>query len=49
MEAVVVGWLVSGGAADGLCLAAATVAVAAGDDRTELLPDSIAVSTMVRL
>lgn len=46
MEAVVVGWLVSGGAADGVCVAAATVAIAAGDDGTDLLSDSIAASTM---
>lgn len=46
MEAVVVGWLVSGGAVDGVCVAIAAVAVAAGDDGTELLSDSVAVSTM---
>jgi hypothetical protein len=49
MEALVVGWLVSGGAVDGVCVAIAAVAVAADDDGTELLSDPIAVSSVERL
>ena len=49
MEALVVDWLVSGGAVDGVCVAIAAVAVAADDDGTELLSDPIAVSSVERL
>ena len=41
--------MVSGGTADGVCVAVAAVAVAAGNDGTELLSDSIAVSTVERI
>ena len=46
LEASLDGWLVGGRAADGLCMAFAAVAVAAGDDRSELLPHSSALSPM---
>lgn len=49
MEALVVGRLAGGSTTDGVCVAAATMAVAAGDDWTELLSDSVAVSTMERI
>ena len=49
MEALVVGRLAGGSTTDGVCVAAATMAVAAGDDGTELLSDSVAVSTMERI
>ena len=49
LEASVDGRLDGGCAGGGLCVAIAAVAVAAGDDGTELLSDSIAVSTVERI
>ena len=49
LETPLDGRLASGCAADGLCLVAAAVAAAAGDDRTELLPHSVALSPIQRL
>ena len=46
MEALVVGRLAGGSTTDGVCVAAATVAIAAGNDGIDLLSDSIAASTM---
>ena len=49
LQALVVGRLAGGCTTDGVCVAAATMAIAAGDDRTELLSDSVAVSTVERI
>ena len=49
MAASVGGGLARGGAIDGLYLAAATMAVADGDDRAQLLSHPIAVSSVERI
>ena len=49
MAASVGGGLARGGAVDGLCLAAATMAVADGDDGAQLLSHPIAVSSVERI
>ena len=49
MAATVDSGMAGGGTADGVCVAVAAVAVAAGNDGTELLSDSIAVSTVERI
>ena len=46
MATAVGGGMAGGCSVDGVCMAVAAVAVAAGDDGTELLSDSVAVSTM---
>ena len=49
METSVVGGMVLGGAVDGVCLVVAAMAIAAGDDRSELLSYPANLSPMERL